>query len=210
MQEHSDVKLHVWRLQSQSSNFLTRLLPTVGMAPYHTSLEVFGTQYSFSVSGITQSSSGREGVPLGAEYEDEIDLGACAVNKGKFTSIIASLRESFGAKKYHLVHRNCNHFTETLATAIILYDDLQRQEGTSTKRLQTYPEHINRLANTSKLVVGTGGDDIVSCNILEEAKLAVGVSPIAEKTKGAGKPISRNQRKQLTESQKKALAKLKR
>jgi hypothetical protein len=116
----------------------------------------------------------------------------------------------------HSYLRNCNHFTETFATAIILHDVLS--ESGNHPKLKTYPEWINRLANTSKIVV-SHDDDIVPCNVLEEARKAVG----ADRKVGWGlssnndkSATTNNQRssngkstkKELTEKQKAALAKI--
>jgi hypothetical protein len=112
--------------------------------------------------------------------------------------------------------RNCNHFTETLATAIILQDGLAES---GHPKLKSYPEWINRLANTSKMVV-SHDDDIVPCNPLEEARKAVGAdqkvawgfsnnndksATANNKRNSSGKSTSK---KELTEKQKAALAKI--
>jgi hypothetical protein len=59
-----------------------------------------------------------------------------------------------------LVHRNCNHFTETFATALLNYEDLM--EGKPLLgRLNVYPVYINRLATTGAAFVGHDDDIVV-------------------------------------------------
>ena len=108
-----------------------------------------------------------------------------------------------------MVHRNCNHFTETFATAIILKDSLAEP---GTHKLKFYPDWINRLANTSKAVVGHD-EDIVPCNPLEEARKAVGADQkvgwdFGHKDSKKDSKRKSSQKKELTEKQKAALAKI--
>jgi hypothetical protein len=235
MEEFHDVVLHVYDLQTpdaeqmqQATNtsrggsivsFFSKLLPTIGMGAYHTCVEVMNDRYTFAANaGIVKTRSSSQGVPSGANYKEAIFLGACSVpNRGALQDIIQKLSESFFTPtSYHLVHRNCNHFAETFATAIILYDSLA--EPGQHIRLKTFPEWINRLANTSKVVV-SHDEDIVPCNVLAEARKAVGAEEkigwnFTEQKKAAnGKKNSKPQasasaKKELTEKQKAALAKI--
>jgi PPPDE putative peptidase domain len=75
--------------------------------------------------------------------------------------LLGVLRDKyFTTTSYHMVYRNCNHFTETFATALVLYDTIittttnhnntnHRNKNTTTFRLETYPKWINRLAKTA-------------------------------------------------------------
>ena len=117
-----------------------------------------------------------------------------------------------------VLHRNCNHFTETFATAIILQDTLSES---GPAKLKTYPEWINRLANTSKMVI-SHDVDIVPCNVVEEARKAVGAdqkvgwgfsnnnNSNAKSATTSNKWTSngKSTKKELTEKQKAALAKI--
>ena len=188
MESIKDVTLHVYELQPSNTNddqqqqqqqstglrafsFLSRILPSMGMGAYHTSLEVNGERYTFEANrGIVKSRSRVEAVPAGANYKESIDLGASSVNTGELREIVTKLRQFFHETSYHLLYRNCNHFSETFATAIILYDTLPDPKCTN---LTTYPPWINRLANTSQSVI-SHDDDIIPCDVLKEARKAVG------------------------------------
>jgi hypothetical protein len=229
MEALKDVTLHVYQLEAPASeeghrinnrrtapSWMMRFLPSVGLGAYHTSLEVDGYCYTFVAQrGIMKTSSRNEGVPPGASYKEAIDLGASACeSRGQMTQIIKNLGTLFHANAYHLLHRNCNHFTETLATSLILKDELVDQ--TRPSRLKTYPEWVNRLANTSKVMVGHD-EDIVPCNVWEEARMATGanekvgweLSSSSSKT-AATKPSKKtsNTKKELTDKQKAILAKI--
>ena len=218
MEELKDVTLHVYQLAaSEGSNggsFLSRMLPAVGLGAYHTSVEVAGYRYTFAANaGIIKTRSQNEGVPPGANFKTSVNLGACGCqNRGEINAIIKKLGDLFHGRSYHLVHRNCNHFTETFATALILYDELV---DSRQARLKTYPEWVNRLANTSKVVVGHD-DDISPCNVVEEARKAVGaddkvgwkLSSNAKANSKASSKSSGQTKRTLTEKQKAALAKI--
>jgi hypothetical protein len=200
MEELKDVVLHVYQLSEAGARrngnaavaFLSRrLLPSIGMGAYHTSVEVDGQFYTFAANaGIVKTKHRDQGLPADYvnAYQESIVLGAsCHDRRGELNEIIQTLSQTFTPTSYHLAHRNCNHFTETLATALILRDQLSRDNynthapdnttpGTSTnnnKRLETFPQWINRLANTGRMVIAHD-DDIVPCDVWKEAICAVG------------------------------------
>lgn len=190
----------------------------MGLAPHHTSLEVDGYRYTFAANaGIVKTVSRNEGVPPGAIYKEAIPLGGCSYNRGEVNAILKKLGETFRGNSYHLVHRNCNHFTETLATAIILNDLLvdPNQGG-----LESYPQWVNRLARTGSTVIGFHEDDIVPCNVMAEARKATGAdekigwdlgSKQAKSSSAAAKSskTKTSSKKELTQKQKEILAKIK-
>lgn len=217
MEGAKDVVLHVYELQPPNSNgsFFSRILGSVGHGAYHTSLEVDGYRYTFAANaGIVKTSLRNEGVPPGATYKEAIPLGSCSCNRGAVNAILKNLGEYFHGRSYHLVHRNCNHFTATLATAIILNDQLaDPKQG----RLSTYPDWINRLASSSSMVI-SHDDDIVPCNVMPEARKATGADEkigwdlTSSQTGNASASKSSTQKsskKQLTEKQKAMLARIK-
>jgi len=126
------------------------------------------------------------------------------------------LEDKFKGDKYHLANRNCNHFSETFAMALILGNELL--SGT-TPKLDKYPSWVNRLARTG---TSLGIDDGNVCDVVAEARIAAGakegkvgweLSSANDKGASAGTTTannrSRSQKKELTEKQKAVLAKLK-
>jgi len=121
------------------------------------------------------------------------------------------------------MNRNCNHFTTTLAMALLHYDQMTDPQYHPT--LDKYPAWVNRLARTGTGLGCLNGEGVnVICNPEREARVAVGaeervgwdltkpgngnaVSGATDSKKGSGGSSSK--KKELTEEQKKILAKLK-
>mmetsp|Transcript_13176 Transcript_13176/g.18646 ORF Transcript_13176/g.18646 Transcript_13176/m.18646 type:complete len:241 (-) Transcript_13176:375-1097(-) len=198
------------------SSFFQSILTPMGFGAYHTSIEVQGYCYTFSANaGIqkTQISSRSSHVPRNGIFKESIFLGACGLERGQINEVVNRLRNKyFTDSSYHLLNRNCNHFTETFATALLLGDRLADQNPPSLKK---YPAWVNRLAKTSTNMIDHG--DV--CNAIVEARYAAGMDDKVgwdlSSSKG-GKSASGNatqksgKKKELTEAQKAALAKLKR
>jgi hypothetical protein len=137
-------------------------------------------------------------LPSHASFKEEIILGSCTCQRGEINEILQMLTQRyFTNTSYHLVHRNCNHFTETFATALIYYQDFMDQKNAMSnditasnssssrgirlrppqqqqqqQRLSTYPDWINRLANTGANVI-SHDSDIIPCHPYYEAYHAV-------------------------------------
>ena len=124
----------------------------------------------------------------------------------------------FTTTGYHLTYRNCNHFTETFATALILpTKDLLKKQP----ELKSYPTYVNRLARTGNSILDKSADksDEPPCDVIKEARavaLGIEISDCGDDQKLAVLAASmkdndkrRKQKKELTEKQKQILAKLK-
>lgn len=217
-----EVLLHVYKLGNTDNFWYRTFLPSVGMGLFHTCIQINGKVYTFDASRgiITQSmkSINIHRLSDGSQLEETISLGTCPLQPGEIQQIIQKLGTNyFHEKAYHLIHRNCNHFSETLALALIYYQDLIDQ-GPDPKILQmsTFPHHINRLASTSGIFV-KHDSDIVPCKPVQEAAMVVGASekigwnlshkyPKQIDSSKKKEPMAR--KKELTEAQKAALDKL--
>lgn len=209
--------------QQQLSGFsrmFVGLLEPLGFGLYHTSIDVGGFRYQFgSTVGISRTSSPVGGgdsadsrlyVPGNGQYRESIILGQTFCDQKEINSIIQNLREKFVGDNYHIAHRNCNHFSETFAAALILGDELV--EGTdSNVILEKFPKWVNRLAKTTSS--GMNRDSDMACDVIAEARMALG----CDKKVGWGitssvtKSLSssdRTKKKELTAKQKEVLAKL--
>lgn len=184
MNNRNCVILHVYELQPDAnarrpheiSNtdrallMVTGLLPSIGMGAYHTSLEVMDLKYTFAANaGIMcgRANGPDVGVPNGAKGPvQSINLGPCLRTKNELIQIIKRLSQLFYTPtSYDIMHRNCNHFTETLATCLVVHDPKER--------LHSYPGWLNRLANTGAMVL-TKNENVVTSNVLAEARVASG------------------------------------
>jgi hypothetical protein len=202
-------------------SFFARLLKPIGFGAYHTSLELNGYCYTFSaMAGIQKSSAANKAshVPANGRFKESIKIGGLSdsMDQNAINECINRLRKSFFTdKSYHLACRNCNHFTETFATTLILADHqgLDEKKSAATS-LSTYPSWINRLAKSGAGFINHG--DV--CNVLNEAQSASGLEGKVDWTlkttltsassKKKSHSCQRNQKKELTEAQKKALEKL--
>mmetsp|Transcript_19100 Transcript_19100/g.41620 ORF Transcript_19100/g.41620 Transcript_19100/m.41620 type:complete len:266 (+) Transcript_19100:173-970(+) len=213
---------------------LLPILRRVGLGTYHTSLEVRSRCYSYAAGhGIVQSDppsaaiigggSGTDShAPTNAQYSQRIVLGSTDLDRGKINELIRRMRDtSFTTTGYHLLNRNCNHFTTTLAMAVLHYDGLA--DAGYTPKLDTYPSWINRLARTGTGLGCLNDTDI--CDPIREARVAAGAESrvgwglsskpgnasksAADGGNGSKVAASSSKKKELTEEQKKMLAKLK-
>ena len=188
---------------SWTSFLVGKMLPSLGMGAYHTSVRIgtnndsgpYTTTYTFVAhQGIVLEKRQRSShntnnigvvnaLPSHATFKEEIILGSCNCSRGQVNEIIQILSQHyFTNTSYHLVHRNCNHFTETFATALIHYQEFIHPMNTTPKRtvsLSTYPDWINRLANTGANVI-SHDTDIIPCHPYQEAYHAVTKTTIVD------------------------------
>jgi hypothetical protein len=218
MEEASDpVVLNIYELtapeQGTSSevpaaaSWFQKLLTPMGFGAYHTSIDVHGYTYTFGAGGgiqKTQVFNKYIHVPPNGVFKESIVLGSCRMRRGEINECLNRLRTTFSGTSYHLLNRNCNHFTETFATAVILGEELALEQPPS---LKTYPAWVNRLAKSGTTFIDHG--DV--CNVLQEARTAAGVEgkvgwDLRTSVTASNVP---KKKKELTEAQKAALAKLK-
>jgi len=125
---------------------------------------------------------------------------------------VNNLRITFHGTSYQLANRNCNHFTETFATALTMGDRLI--DGKQPKAVKNYPAWVNRLAKTGTKLGLHGGDGGDVCNVWIEASKAAGaytkvghdlltLSSLSSSKQTANRTMekSRNKKKKLTKKQ---------
>jgi hypothetical protein len=213
------------------SSLVSSWLSPLGMGAYHTSIDVRGFRYQFGANvGITRTASPQGGgetadsirfVPPNGSYKESIILGQTWSEQGEINAIIQRMRDDkFRGDKYHLVQRNCNHFSETFALALIMNNELL-DEGNAAVKLDKFPQWVNRLARVGSSL--TNDDMTAACDVIAEARIAAGVkgkvgwdltttktsSALTSSKNNSSTDKSRSQKKVLTEKQKAVLAKLK-
>ncbi|CAD27042.1 hypothetical protein [Encephalitozoon cuniculi GB-M1] len=115
MEKHN-VILRVYSLGDEVlKRFITSSLGKSEACIWHTSIEVYGTEYFFQ-NGIMKARPGSTiyGTPLKIH-----DLGATDIPEVVFEDFLFSIAEDFAPHKYHLLKNNCNNFTNTLALYLV-------------------------------------------------------------------------------------------
>ena len=107
----SEVILHVYDLSP-----VNRYSYEFGFGAFHTGVEVLGTEYTYG--GHEASSSGvfthtPKSAPSAA-YRMSISMGDTSMSAADVRAEVASLGDFFRGDHYHLILRNCNHFSDAL------------------------------------------------------------------------------------------------
>ncbi|CAH1426455.1 unnamed protein product [Lactuca virosa] len=110
----------------------------LGFGVFHTGIEVYGMEYGFgahdySISGVFEVEPKR--CP-GFSYRCSISLGHLSMSASEFREFIEAMASDYHGDTYHLISKNCNHFSDDIS---------QRITG---KRI---PGWVNRLAKIGAL-----------------------------------------------------------
>lgn len=129
----AEVKLNVYDMVSMA-NFNQYSSP-VGFGVFHSGVEIYGCEYAYG--GHNNSHSGvfeiapRDVVVLGEEgfkFKETIVIGYTDFDQDDVKQIVEQLGVKFRGDKYHLLHQNCNHFTDALTKVRSSCDGLTANE----------------------------------------------------------------------------------
>ncbi|SCN59671.1 PPPDE peptidase, putative [Plasmodium chabaudi chabaudi] len=77
----------------------------------HTGIEVFGSEYTFSMDGIVTSKPKRSGI---GRYSKSYELGFMKLTYYEFSEILNVLGKIYRPNTYNFIYKNCNHFCDDL------------------------------------------------------------------------------------------------
>jgi len=122
-----------------------------GFGVYHTGLQVHEREYTFAGgnfdgSGVQEQAP--KSTPPGSQwiYNQTVDLGKTTLSDKDVMNVLSSIRSDFPAKTYDLMGKNCNHFTEVLATRLNVH--------------HKYPGWVNRAAKWGNSMRGSQIDPV--------------------------------------------------
>mmetsp|Transcript_19125 Transcript_19125/g.76183 ORF Transcript_19125/g.76183 Transcript_19125/m.76183 type:complete len:280 (+) Transcript_19125:186-1025(+) len=135
-QSHLLVTLNVYDFVKQSDTLTASLLAFAGLGIHHSGLQIDDCEFTFNNNGIVRMPTLR--MPL-CRLNDSIELGKFWGSRAELDAIVDDLARSEGYRPgaYHVLRRNCNHFSEALATRLV---------GTSI------PSWVNRSATVATMM----------------------------------------------------------
>ncbi|CAB3396466.1 unnamed protein product [Caenorhabditis bovis] len=133
-------KKAVVRLNVYDMYWLNDYASNIGFGIFHSGIEIFGVEYAYGghpyqFSGVFENTP-QDAEELGEnfKFKESIVVGETEHSAMDVRRLIKALGDEFRGDRYHLISRNCNHFSAVLARALTGKD---------------IPNWVNRLANLS-------------------------------------------------------------
>lgn len=111
------VRVNVYDLTPQNN-----VMYWMGVGVYHTGVEVHGVEYAFGghdydLSGVFATNP-RE-APGQAIFRETIHVGETNLSPAEVQRLIQKMGQQYKGNRYHLLQRNCNHFTNDLCYQLV-------------------------------------------------------------------------------------------
>ncbi|KAH7709814.1 hypothetical protein AAVH_22913 [Aphelenchoides avenae] len=112
------------RLNVYDMYWLNDYASNIGIGVYHSGVEVYGVEYAygghpFPFSGVFENSP-QDAEELGEnfKFKESIDLGETDFSAAEIRRMIQLLGQEYRGDKYHLINKNCNHFSASFAKTL--------------------------------------------------------------------------------------------
>uniref|UniRef100_A0A1I7XL27 DUF862 domain-containing protein n=1 Tax=Heterorhabditis bacteriophora TaxID=37862 RepID=A0A1I7XL27_HETBA len=112
------------RLNVYDMYWLNDYASNIGFGIFHSGIEIYGVEYAYgghpyTFSGVFENSP-RDAEELGENFKfrQSILIGETDFTAADVRELIKTLGQEFRGDKYHLISRNCNHFTAVLSRCL--------------------------------------------------------------------------------------------
>uniref|UniRef100_H2YQ75 palmitoyl-protein hydrolase n=1 Tax=Ciona savignyi TaxID=51511 RepID=H2YQ75_CIOSA len=144
--------------------WINEYISGLGIGVYHTGVEVYNREFAygghqFPFTGVFEIAP-RDATDLGEtfKFKDSIVLGMTDFTQSDVENIVEQLGKEYMGCAYHLMHKNCNHFTSALSEVcnmipfFVWYAQLCKIYIMQILCGRPIPRWINRLAYMSTCV----------------------------------------------------------